>query len=909
MTKTRKWTIVVLSFVTALLVGAYLGIPVITQSFIKSAIEDAKGVRVEQVSVRWGGPQLLTGLVVETDRGWVDLNVEIENDLFDLLVEEKPIKVLAKGDASIVLLEPVAEIDRTTSEKIVLPKRKEKDRFSIPKLEIEINLASITIEGDDSLVYHNVIVELDVDPSRHFVASLTCETDLDGKIEASFSAPALIDEFGELNPKASGSLGFTIENASIPTINGAAGWSITKLRCEISSPNISESISIGANGSLAEYNQQRGSVLIKTQLSKTEDDTSFTFGNWAVVGTVDISDVPTSILTPWLQVVHIDTARDIGPTMDLKISRVSENTPPLAIFNTREVKISGTVDPDNGLLSDVDIVSNLHSDFLQELTQGELSGNPVMKVHLDRLVPVGVSNDTLSGKLTLEGSIHSKYMNMEIEDLHASIQADVVDRTISTAGLALVNGQESVFECLLYSPNKNKLDGIDDLWKTITSKLPQGDGEIVLKNLSSSILTNLILDEKIVASRDIGKSFDVSAKLKWNHIDTTISSKAINGSATLAFEGDRIVKLQDVDLTAVVDKQLATEFAGTNIASTSTLHILSKTVDFDGNGTFDITLDIGKRHTVIVGKTTRGSEVGSAGNLDLHVSATGVDTHLLDAMCNFKGALVDSVGSPVRVNKLIVKNILSDPLISLDCESANAHFTSELEYKEEEGVISTYKKTPTKGTLDLTVELSNSVFKNFGPLLGDIVSVAKLVKVRIDQATASVNGDYSKLNGHIIIDIGKANIDSNSMTMQLLTMFNPKLGGSVPVFFDPIDIQIHNGIATYNNFKITIANKFQVLQTGTINLKTKELMITSVVPLTSLGYNIKKLRGLDEDIGVPLLIAGTIDNPIVRVEPSFDLGRLLLEIGVGEALDDVFGGNKEAPNPLDIIEDLLNDRN
>ena len=58
------------------------------------------------------------------------------------------------------------------------------------------------------------------------------------------------------------------------------------------------------------------------------------------------------------------------------------------------------------------------------------------------------------------------------------------------------------------------------------------------------------------------------------------------------------------------------------------------------------------------------------------------------------------------------------------------------------------------------------------------------------------------------------------------------------------------------------------------------------------------------------LITGTIDNPIVKVDPHFDLGKILQNTAVG-ALGDILedalsGSDKNTPNPLQLLEELLN---
>ena len=102
-------------------------------------------------------------------------------------------------------------------------------------------------------------------------------------------------------------------------------------------------------------------------------------------------------------------------------------------------------------------------------------------------------------------------------------------------------------------------------------------------------------------------------------------------------------------------------------------------------------------------------------------------------------------------------------------------------------------------------------------------------------------------------------------------------------------------------------SKYTIPYSGTVNLVNRKLHLKAVFPLAVLGHHIKELRGLATDIDVLVLITGTIDNPIVNVDPSFDLGAILLELGVGRVLDDVFGGgeNNKPIDPVKLIEDLF----
>jgi hypothetical protein len=195
-------------------------------------------------------------------------------------------------------------------------------------------------------------------------------------------------------------------------------------------------------------------------------------------------------------------------------------------------------------------------------------------------------------------------------------------------------------------------------------------------------------------------------------------------------------------------------------------------------------------------------------------------------------------------------------------------------------------------------------------VLSDIRSVQHPISVRISNASTTLGNDLSTLNGTINIDIGEVELDSGSLTMKLLPMFNTKHVEHIPAIFEPIHIVIKKGIVEYKEFRLTLANKFSIPYSGTINLINRKLDLRSAIPLTGLGHSIKELRGLTKDIDVPVLIKGTIDSPITKVDPRFDLGALLQDVALsalGEAIGDAIGerDGKKAPNPLDLLDDLF----
>ena len=885
--------------------GSYIAIPKIAQNVIRRGVE-REGYTVDTIALSWPGPQLITGMRVHDVYGSADIDLEISNGLTSLLFNTTPIIANATGDAVVTFPQEVIR-KKTNSQAIatvpVTPK--EKKIFLLPKLELTLSLNTLTVEFDEPLFYNNVKLTVDVDPGHHFVAELNAETIIGGFVKMSCNAPSLIKATGEINPECDGTLSLNIENAEFPTINGVSGWVVDTFKCAISSPNMSESYSVGLHGSFTEFDEERGTIFCKTQLLKSAHQDAFTFGEWAVIGSIHVSDVPTSILAIFLDSAQINTMRDLGPTMDVKLSRASSDGLPIATFNTRDLRMAATIDTEQGVLTNVEIEADMHTELVETLSGGELSGNPTVSINLERLVPVGLAKDSLVGEVTLDGKLHHIATNSVVENLHSTVHADVFDRFISISGTTTIEGEIASFEATLRSPNKNKLDGIDDLWKTIANQLPRGEGEVVLNNVSTSLLGSLIIHDGIKPTRDFGETFDATIKFLWTTIETTFKTSTLNGSCTANVNGEQIVSVQDIRGNVIINKHLATSLLNTNSVTDSTLQINDSSFDFNGNSEFDIHLDIDKQPTVVRGYTTRNTEGLSAGNLDAHIAATGLDTRLLESFCNTNGILIRSIGSPIAV-EIIGSNILDEPLLNIGGTSPNAAFETSIMFVD--GVVSTVKETTSIAELTLSQDLTKHLLKDLGPVLSDIRSIDKPIQFRISNARASLDGNLSELNADVTIDIGKVALDSGSLTMQLLPMFNTKHVDVIPAYFEKIHISIRNGIATYKEFRLTLANKYTIPYSGTINLVTRRLQLKTAIPLTGLGYSIKELRGLATDIDVPVLITGTIEQPRVRVDPSFDLAKILLESTVGNLIDQALGSENDAPNPLDILEELFNNR-
>ncbi|MBC8309390.1 MAG: hypothetical protein H8E83_02610 [Planctomycetes bacterium] len=913
----KKVISIILGTLAALAVGAYFGIPIIAANLIAEKIAQNPSYSAASVDITWSGPQTISGLHIQNKLGTADVDVEISHTLIDFIQKDLVFNVAVRGDLVITPFTEKPDEPKETTPAVVEPKNTvpiaTTTDITIPNIVLTLDLDSLTVEGEEPLKYHDVNGSIRIDPGRVFSLLLDASTNVDGTISCSLESPDLLTEQGAINWDASASLDFIIENADLPTIEGQGGWSVIELYGQISSPKLSDSINVSMAGKLSEYDVPRGTITIKTQLlSTTDTQNMFVFNDKEIVGTINLTSVPTTILSPILHFYDIDPVRDIGNTMNLRVDRLSEGPPVRVTFTSDRLQVACIYDPDLGVINDLDVVADLHTKLVQTLTKDVFQGNAIATIHLDQLVPSGISSSETPecvGHIDLEGALDYVPTGTTIQSLQSDVIASIGDRNISANGSIRLNDSDSTFSISLFSKNKNKLDGIDDLWKTVTRQLPRGWGTITASNVPVSTVKQFVDEEQSQYLQYTGPILSTNISLELNNIDVELISDKSQVIGTVQLDGTNVIGVKDAVLKVNLSEAETSHLFDGMFKSKSILKAKIGSIDLEGNSTFDSSLDVEEKHITVRGVTTRQSVGDRAGQLDANVIATGIDTLLLDTLWNCDRLLVRSFGSPLSV-EVQAMDVLNNPVIYSSGTSPNATFESSFRLLPDS--FSTLPNTTTKCELQLSPQLTQHLLKDLGPILSDIRTVRRPVQMDASNVSTSLDGDIASLNADIVINIGEVALDSSSVTMKLLPMFNTKHVEIVPAFFDPIHIQIRKGIATYKKFNLTLVNKYSIPYSGTINFVNRQLNIRSAVPLTGLGYSIKELRNLATDIDVPILITGTIDNPVTQVDPNFDLNKLLQSVAItaiGDAIDDVFNSDdKEGPNPMDLLEELFGDK-
>ena len=909
----KKVLLLVAGFVGCCLIGAYFAIPPVLENLLKQSLTEHESNSVQSVQVSWTGPQRIYGLHVESKHGSADVDIEILSGLFGIVTGDH-YSVLVHGDA-VLHTTAIDEIAAPQNGSVAVAEENGKHDtavFTFPAISVDVQLDTLTVQGDEPLVYSNLLASVIIKPGSVFSFQIQAVTDTDGAIVCSGDAPDLLTEQGEINCDASASVGIAIKNAAIPTIHGQGGWSVVDLAGEISSAKLRESIVVSMVGRFAQYDVSKGYAAIKTQFHLGQDfSNAFSLSDNQLVGTIDVQDVPTSILAPLVTRYGIDTTRDLGETMEIHVSRTAEDASLQFSFTSEQVNATGTIQPDENYIENVTLTANLQDEFVRHISDGELQGTANVSAFLSHLVLSGQSTNgknECEGNVIVKGALVHVPTNTDITFLQTDFFADIRTRKLSTSGLSILNERNVTFASSLVSTTKNKLHGVEDLLRTITNQLPNGNGVFAFEHAPISILQQYLPEDQREYAVILGDDFSVNTTLSQSTAQIEIGSDTTQLQGVFLLEGKEITGAKDIEIYSVLTPAVASELFGATIVNESIFRSTISSLQWDGSSTFTATYDIDTKSTFVNGSTTRVAEGERAGQLDAHLAVTGIDMPLVDAVLQYDNILADSLGSPLAV-EIIASDITGNLVVRGSGNSPKSAFETTLGFFD--GNVFTIPETTTLGSLHLSPELTQHLLKDLGPVLSDIRTVNHPIEITITNANTNLQGDISSLNANIFINIGEVELDSGAATLKLLPMFNTQHIALIPAFFDPIYIEIRDGIAQYKKFNLTLVDKFSIPYSGSVNLVKRTLDIKTAIPLTGLGYSIKELRGLTDDIDVPILITGSIDNPKTQVDPSFDLGKILQNAAVS-ALGDAIGGvlqggneNREAPNPLDLLEDLL----
>lgn len=120
----------------------------------------------------------------------------------------------------------------------------------------------------------------------------------------------------------------------------------------------------------------------------------------------------------------------------------------------------------------------------------------------------------------------------------------------------------------------------------------------------------------------------------------------------------------------------------------------------------------------------------------------------------------------------------------------------------------------------------------------------------------------------------------------LVAMFDRRGGRPLEATLQPVQGRLIGGRIVTDATRLVLSRGASIdfAAGGVIDLETRRTDIRATMPLKWLGSVFREAREIADSVTVPLLARGPFGTPL-EVDPSFDLGRALLEAGIGGLLE------------------------
>jgi len=303
----------------------------------------------------------------------------------------------------------------------------------------------------------------------------------------------------------------------------------------------------------------------------------------------------------------------------------------------------------------------------------------------------------------------------------------------------------------------------------------------------------------------------------------------------------------------------------------------------------------------VIGLVTEQSTFDPAGaSLTMTAKADGVPTVISDSLLGLNGLLVAAVGPEMSASFRSKRFSQNSGWLDGRIDTTNG-FLEGVAKGSERALRSTMDR-PILGELEVTPALRERLLARIHPLLADVRTVEHPIRFTAPRKLRlPLDGDVSRLNADIEIDIGPVEFDSGSLVLDLLRLFDsPK--ETVPGHIEPIVAKIRGGVVTYDRFAVRVG-KYTLVYEGKVDLNTRKVDLRTKIPLEALAMTFEELAGYVDKIIVPLKTHGEFGDLKTEIDPDFDLAEAAMQAGFRGALNEIL---KDSDIPIgDIFDDLL----
>ena len=264
-------------------------------------------------------------------------------------------------------------------------------------------------------------------------------------------------------------------------------------------------------------------------------------------------------------------------------------------------------------------------------------------------------------------------------------------------------------------------------------------------------------------------------------------------------------------------------------------------------------------------------------------SVEAIPVATLDRLAGLEDLLVAAVGDQATVTFDMAWSDTQDSVLEATIHTPVATAEGSLCFTTD--ALATPEGAEIDASLSLTPALRDRLLSGLGPVLADVRTVEQPIRATLRNAVIPTDGRISELHADLDLNVGAVAFDSGAATFQLLRLFNVSNAATVTGFIEPIRVRIRDGVVTYDRFDVRVGD-LSLAFAGTVDLVTRKLDLRTTLPLGGLVMGVRELRGLGEDLAIPLLVRGTIDEPEVSVDPDV-LGEFLMDAAQRRLLEEL----------------------
>ena len=252
--------------------------------------------------------------------------------------------------------------------------------------------------------------------------------------------------------------------------------------------------------------------------------------------------------------------------------------------------------------------------------------------------------------------------------------------------------------------------------------------------------------------------------------------------------------------------------------------------------------------------------------------AEALPSLLVDLLAEQNGLVVDMLGPELSLDARGHWPAAGQPYeINLRSTQATLDLTGGIE----EGFAVAGEGDALDATAPLGPLFSDRVVGKLVPILMGIAKPpdAKPVALRVEHYRFPLDGDMSKLDCDVVLDLGEVSYQLLPGLQDSLASFGTHESRRRTSTIAPITIAVRGGVASYDKLPLQIEG-VTYLFGGTYDLAAGTLELATNIPLSKLGRGVagqlEKVRDIiDTDTQVPILIRGTFTRPSIHLGDGF----------------------------------------